>query len=54
MERFKYDVEAIADGGEAKIKIPSTIVKIDKGKVLVLRTGPIKKEDIDKKLLSNK
>lgn len=38
------------DEGDSKLKIPSTIVKVDNGKVSVLRLGTITKDEINKKI----
>ena len=38
------------DGGESKIGIPSTIVKVQNDEIIILREGSISKEDILRKI----
>ena len=45
---FKDNVDLIIDGGETKKKLASTIIRVEKEEVKVLRQGPISKEDIEK------
>ncbi len=47
---LKGEVSLILDGGETKIKKPSTVVDLTKGEIKVIREGIIKKEDILKVL----
>ena len=51
----KKDLEAsnvamFIDGGESKIGIPSTIVKVQNDEIIILREGSISKEDILRKI----
>lgn len=51
----KKDLEAsnvamFIDGGESKIGIPSTIVKVQNNEIIILREGSISKEDILRKI----
>lgn len=41
-------MDLIVDGGEAKIGMPSTIIKIEDKKIKILREGPIKKDQLQK------
>lgn len=43
---FKDTVDAIIDGGEAKLGLSSTIVKVENGEIIILREGKISKEEI--------
>lgn len=45
--KFKNKVDCIVDEGKAKIGIPSTIIKMEEGKIKVLREGPISKKEIE-------
>ena len=47
MNDFDGKVDLYIDGGESKLGIASTIVKIVDGKVHILREGSISKEEID-------
>ena len=47
---LKGKIDCFIDGGKSKIGLGSTIVKIEKGEVIILREGIIKKEDIEKVL----
>ena len=46
MEDFKDKVDYYIDGGQSKLGIGSTIVKIENGYPLILREGSISKEQI--------
>lgn len=46
IEDFKETVDAIIDGGETRIGLSSTIVKVENGDIKVLRAGKITKEEI--------
>ena len=50
MKEFENKVDCFIDGGESKIGIASTIVKIENDKINILRKGTITKEDIEKVL----
>lgn len=50
LEKFKNKVDVIIDGGETKHGIPSSIIKIEKKNIIVLREGPIKKDKIEKEI----
>lgn len=54
MEDFKDKVDYYIDGGQSKLGIGSTIVKIENGYPLILREGSISKEQIFKCLGINK
>ncbi len=43
-QKFKQNVDLIIDEGEAKIGKASTIIKVEKDKIIILREGPIKFE----------
>ena len=43
-EVFKQNAFLIIDGGEAKIGIASTIIRVEDDKIITLREGPIKFE----------
>ena len=47
---LKNNVDLIVDGGETKIGIPSTIIKIEDKKIRILREGPITKEELQKEI----
>ena len=47
---FKDSVDAIIDGGDAKIGFSSTIVKVENGEIKILREGKITKEEILEKI----
>lgn len=40
----------LVDGGECKLKIASTVVEIEEGKLKILREGPIKKRELEEVL----
>jgi len=46
-------VDYILDSGDVDSIMPSTIVKLEDDKIIVIREGKIKKKDIDKVILSN-
>lgn len=46
MENFKNKVDYYIDGGQSKLGIGSTIVKVENGYPLILREGSISKEQI--------
>lgn len=50
LEKFKNKVDVIIDGGETKHRVPSSIIKIEKKNIIVLREGPIKKDKIEKEI----
>ena len=43
-EVFEQNAYLIIDGGEAKIGVASTIIKVENDKIIILREGPIKFE----------
>ena len=47
---IKNGVDYVLDDGKSKIAIPSTIVKVEKEQIKILREGSIKKEDIERKI----
>jgi len=47
---FKESVDAIIDGGDAKIGLSSTIVKVENNEIIILREGKITKEEILNKI----
>lgn len=47
-EDIKNKVDLVVDDGEAKIGIPSTIIKIENKEIKILREGPISKEELQK------
>lgn len=47
---FKESVDAIIDGGDAKIGLSSTIVKVENNEIIILREGKITKEEILEKI----
>ena len=47
---FKDTVDVIIDGGDAKLGLSSTIVKVDNGEIKILREGKISKEEILEKI----
>jgi len=53
MKDFKGKIDFVIDGGESKIGIGSTIVKVVDGVPNILREGRITKADIDKVLKNN-
>ncbi len=50
INQFEDKVNAIVDGGKTKIGIPSSIIKIEKENIIVLREGPISKDKIEKEI----
>jgi L-threonylcarbamoyladenylate synthase len=48
---FHGKIDYFIDGGESKIGIASTIVKVEEGKPKILREGSISKEEIMKVLI---
>ena len=46
LPKFKEKVDIIVDGGNAKIGVPSTIIKVTGNNVNILRKGPISEEEI--------
>lgn len=50
LERFKNKVDVIIDGGETKHGLPSSIIKIEEENIIVLREGPIGKDEIEKEI----
>lgn len=50
MKSFGEKVDYYIDGGKSKLAMPSTIVKVENGKIHILREGVITKEDIEKVL----
>lgn len=48
--KIRQSVDLIVDDGESKLKMPSTIIKVENEEVLVLRLGTITKEEINKKI----
>lgn len=48
IDELKDKVDYIIDGGKCKIGLESTVVKVEKEKVKILRPGKITKEDIEK------
>jgi len=50
IDDFKDSVDAIIDGGEAKIGLSSTIIKVENDEVKILRAGKITKEEILSKI----
>jgi len=46
-EWIKEQVDLVVDHGETKIKAPSTIIKIDEGKMTLVREGAVKIEEGD-------
>ena len=46
-EVFKQNAYLIIDGGEAKIGVASTIIKVEEEKIKILREGPITKEELE-------
>ena len=48
MNDFKGKVDCFIDGGESKLGISSTIVRVDNGEPNILREGTISKEQINK------
>ena len=49
-EEFEVDVDYVIDGGESKIGIASTIVKVESEEIKILRQGSITKDDIERKI----
>ncbi len=47
---FEDKVDYFIDGGESKIGIPSTVIRVIDNKIYILREGSITKEQILKKL----
>lgn len=47
---FKDTVDAIIDGGDARLGLSSTIVKVENGEIKILREGKITKEEILNKI----
>lgn len=50
LEKFENKVDVIIDGGETKHGLPSTIIKIEEENVIILREGPIRKDEIEKEI----
>lgn len=50
LKEFEGKVDYIIDGGETLLKMASTIIKIEDNEIKVLREGPIKKEEIERKI----
>ncbi|MBQ3408891.1 MAG: threonylcarbamoyl-AMP synthase [Clostridia bacterium] len=48
---FENSVDIIIDGGDAKLGVSSTIVKVVDNKIHILREGTITKEEIEAKIL---
>lgn len=48
---FQEDVDYYIDGGKSKIGVGSTIVKVEDGKIKILREGTITKKEIEEYLL---
>ena len=48
---FQEDVDYYIDGGKSKIGVGSTIVKVEDGKIRILREGTITKKEIEEYLL---
>ena len=49
---FKDSVDAIIDGGDAKLGLSSTIVKVENEEIEILREGKVTKEEILEKIKS--
>ncbi len=45
-KEFENDVDLIIDAGDSKTSVPSTIVRIDGGKIIVVRNGAVNIEEI--------
>jgi len=50
LKEFKEKVECIVDGGDNIKGIPSTIIKIEKNELKVLREGPISKQELERRI----
>ena len=50
IEDLNGKIPLIVDGGQTEVGIESTVVKVQDGKVYILRPGKISKEDFEKKL----
>lgn len=46
-DELKSNMDYIIDGGKCEVGIESTVVKVEKDKVIILRPGKITKEDIE-------
>ena len=51
LNEFQEDVDYYIDGGKSKIGVGSTIVKVEDGKIKILREGTITKKEIEEYLL---
>lgn len=47
-KKFVEQVDCIVDSGEAKIGVASTVIKVERNDVKILRDGPIKKSELIK------
>lgn len=45
-QEFEKDVDLIVSDGDAKSSVPSTIVKMENGKIQIIREGAIKSSDL--------
>ncbi len=50
LKEFDNKIDAVVDEGRTKIGIPSTVVKVEKGEISILREGNIAKEEIVNKV----
>lgn len=50
---FGNNVDYYIDGGKSKIGVASTIVKVEDGKIKILRKGIVTKEQIEKSIINN-
>ena len=50
LNKFGDKLDCLVDDGKSKIGKPSTIIKVENEKVIILREGPISKEEIQRKI----
>ena len=50
-EDFGNLVDCYIDGGESQIGIPSTVVRVEEGKIRIIREGTITKEELEEAIL---
>lgn len=46
-DELKNKMDLIVNAGDAKVGVASTIIRVDKEKIRILREGPISKEELE-------